>query len=298
MISIRNFLLAVVTFGIYWCWGIARKRRYLYSQVEFAGDRFAYHGTGGELLRGRLKAAAVFLLLMGQMFAWTLVFDPNTAAAVGTLVFYVAIVGLVPLAIVGSWRYRVSRSSYRGIRFSFRGSVAEAYGIYVAGILLTVISLGFYTPYFLIRLRRHLTTNTYYGTERFSYDGDGDDLFGSYVGSSLLALPTLGISSIWFQSRRHIYDWNQTGVAGGRFESSATPGDLTLTIIWNYILTVLTLGIASSWATVRILQYVSENLSYRGRIYFAAIQQRAMAASATGEGFSSVLDVDGLGLEL
>src|SRR6266480_3383350 len=37
-------------------------RSYLWSQSEFEGDRFAYHGTGRELIVGFAKAVAFFFL--------------------------------------------------------------------------------------------------------------------------------------------------------------------------------------------------------------------------------------------
>ncbi len=47
---------------MYYCWAKTRVRRYLFSETAFEGDRFAYHGTGKELLLGFLKAFVVFFL--------------------------------------------------------------------------------------------------------------------------------------------------------------------------------------------------------------------------------------------
>jgi len=53
-------LFTLGTLGVYYFWAKTRTRRFLFSQTEFAGDRFAYHGTGRELLIGTLKALLVF----------------------------------------------------------------------------------------------------------------------------------------------------------------------------------------------------------------------------------------------
>src|SRR5687768_4812398 len=53
-IHIMNMLLAMVTCGVYYFWGKAKVRRYVYSQTEFMKDRFTYHGTGKELFIGWL----------------------------------------------------------------------------------------------------------------------------------------------------------------------------------------------------------------------------------------------------
>jgi uncharacterized membrane protein YjgN (DUF898 family) len=51
-IHIGNIFLALVTFGVYSFWGRTRVRKYLFSQTAFSEDRFVYHGTRGEILKG------------------------------------------------------------------------------------------------------------------------------------------------------------------------------------------------------------------------------------------------------
>jgi len=63
-IHIVNVLLTIVTLGVYYFWAKVRVRSYILSQTECAGDRFAYHGTGRELLLGFVKA----VLLIGIPF--------------------------------------------------------------------------------------------------------------------------------------------------------------------------------------------------------------------------------------
>ncbi len=55
-IYVVNILLTIVTFGFYRFWGKVKIRRFMLSQTGFEGDRFAYHGTGKELLHGFAKA--------------------------------------------------------------------------------------------------------------------------------------------------------------------------------------------------------------------------------------------------
>src|SRR5574341_778908 len=59
-IHIVNVLFTLATLGWYYFWAKTRTRRFLFSQSEFAGDRFAYHGTGKEILIGTLKAVVIF----------------------------------------------------------------------------------------------------------------------------------------------------------------------------------------------------------------------------------------------
>jgi len=59
-IQIVNLLLIIITLGIYYFWAKARVRSYTWSQADFNGDRFAYSGTGKEVLIGWIKAAVIF----------------------------------------------------------------------------------------------------------------------------------------------------------------------------------------------------------------------------------------------
>src|SRR6266480_4441823 len=61
-VHVVNALLILATLGVYYFWAKVRVRSYLWSQSEFEGDRFAYHGTGRELIVGFAKAVAFFFL--------------------------------------------------------------------------------------------------------------------------------------------------------------------------------------------------------------------------------------------
>ena len=59
-IQIVNLLLIIITLGIYYFWAKARVRSYTWSQADFDTNRFAYSGTGKEVLIGWLKVLVVF----------------------------------------------------------------------------------------------------------------------------------------------------------------------------------------------------------------------------------------------
>src|SRR5918999_4430018 len=61
---IVNALLTIVTLGIYSFWAKNKVREFHYSHTELDGDRFAYHGTGGELFSGALKAFGIMILFL------------------------------------------------------------------------------------------------------------------------------------------------------------------------------------------------------------------------------------------
>jgi hypothetical protein len=61
-IWIVNLLLTIVTLGIYSAWAKVRKMRYFYGSTRLAGSSFEYHGDPIAILKGRLIAAALFIV--------------------------------------------------------------------------------------------------------------------------------------------------------------------------------------------------------------------------------------------
>jgi uncharacterized membrane protein YjgN (DUF898 family) len=290
-IHIVNVLLTLVTLGVYYFWAKVRVRAYLLSQTEFAGDRFAYHGTGKELLLGFLKAVVLiglpFLLL--RLALDLVARGPVAQAAVGFL-SYVAVLAFLGFAIVGARRYRLSRTSWRNVRFSFRGQLLPFLKLFVGGSLLTTITAGLYYPFFDTQRFGFLTSHSYFGNRPFSFDGRGRDLFGGYLLTLLLLLPTLGLSWFWFLARKQRYFWGHTSFGTARFQYAVTGGRLLRLNVGNVLILILTLGFGWPWVVVRNARFVCAYLTLESALDLEPIRQEAQAVSTTGEGLAGVLD--------
>ena len=59
-IWVVNMLFSLLTLGIWSAWATVRNRRYLYGNVEFAGNRLDFHGRPMAILRGRILAVLFF----------------------------------------------------------------------------------------------------------------------------------------------------------------------------------------------------------------------------------------------
>lgn len=146
-IFVRNVFLTLITFGIYYFWGKTRVRAYLFGQTSFADDRFVYHGTGAELFKGFLKGLVIFGLpllvldLLGNASAL-----PTGVRVLAGLLSVLLVLTLSAVAVVAAQRYRLSRTSWRAIRFSFRGGIKAFVKLFLAGTLLTGVTLGLYYP--------------------------------------------------------------------------------------------------------------------------------------------------------
>ncbi len=63
-IVVINFLLTLITLGLYYPWAKARTRQYLWSETEFEGSPFTFHGTGREMFRGFIIAYGILVAMV------------------------------------------------------------------------------------------------------------------------------------------------------------------------------------------------------------------------------------------
>jgi len=292
-IQIVNVFLTLITLGVYHFWGKVRVRSYLLGGSEFDGDRFAYHGTGKELFIGSLKAGLVFGALSALMNASPYLPGGAPARIAATVTAFGLLLIFIPIAIVGARRYRLSRISWRNIRFSFRGRVADFITLFLKGGALTAVTLGLYYPIYATRQHAFLVSHSYFGDRQFAFDGRGQDLFGSYLLGLVLLLPTLGLSWLWFLAHKQRYLWDHTSFESARFRCTVTGGRLARLYTGNLLLLVLTLGLALAWVRIRNVRFAFAYLTLRGSLDPAAIRQDAQPAAATGDGLESLLDLGG-----
>jgi len=300
-LAIVNGLLTIITLGIYSFWAKNKIREFHYSHTEMDGDRFAYHGTGSELLVGALKAGAIiFVLVLGLGLTLNMVGGQQASPLVQvgvTVAFYGVIALLSIFAVNSTRRYRLSRSSWRGVRFSYHGKFGEYFGLILGGGLLSIITLGFYSPVFENKRRAFFVNNARFGNEPFIYKGEAAPLFKEYLKTLLLLIPTLGLYSVWYAAFKHRHFWNHTEMRGARFKSSVAGKDLLVLALTNALLVIFTLGIGTPWAICRMHRYWCDNILLVGTVDWASIQQQAQVASATGEGLAEGLDIDvGIGM--
>jgi uncharacterized membrane protein YjgN (DUF898 family) len=292
-IYLLNLIGIVVTLGIYTFWAKVRVRRYVFGQVDVAGERLEYHGLGGELLRGSLKAALVFGLPLAVVRVVPRIVDVGVTGAVATWILSSLFVAIfLPVARVGARRYRLSRTSWRGIRFSFVGQPGPYVRIFLQGWGLTLLTLGIYYPVYAVRSHGYLVARSTFGSAPFDFDGDGRALLLDWVYALLLTLPTLGLVWFWFGARRSAYLWAHTTLSGARFGFAVTGGQLLRLWLGNAALLVLSLGLAYPWTVVRNARFTCARLSLDGGLDVAAIRAAPVAANATGEGLLGLLEAD------
>jgi uncharacterized membrane protein YjgN (DUF898 family) len=317
-IMLINWILTFFTLGIYYFWAKTKVRNYLWEQSSFSGDRFHYHGTGGELLKGAAIFGVILTLFNAGAYTVGQILGPEAKlyAEVGTSYL---ILFLLPVIMVGAFRYRLSRTAWRGIRLSFRGKRKSALWLYVKGYLLTMLTLGLYWPYFTVAKQNFWKSNAYFGNQTFQYVGKGGDILKAFLlfilstivlfsSPSLLMgyfgfevseimLISMGMSVpfaivyLYYSAFLDRYNWSKTQFAGGIFKYDATGGQWFLLNFTNLLLFIFTAGLALPLIIIRYRKFLADHLSVNGNMQLSQVVQDAQNSSALGEGVADGFDM-------
>ncbi|WP_136417997.1 YjgN family protein [Herbaspirillum sp. ST 5-3] len=199
-IWVVNLLLTILTLGVYSAWAKVRRLQYFYRNTRVAGTIFDYHGDPKAILKGRILA----LVLIA---AYQISFDISVVAAV---IVALILAGITPWLLARAFRFKMANSSYRGLRFHFRGTVGEAYrmlilfpvvlafiglfiwsivvsyshnpgiGVILLTTLLPLIALGVTVPLAHYCLKRYQHDNADYGRTPFYFHARASAFFKVY----------------------------------------------------------------------------------------------------------------------
>jgi uncharacterized membrane protein YjgN (DUF898 family) len=294
-LRIVNNILTAITLGFYYPWAKVSILKYLYSETEYMSTRFVFHGTGKEVFKGFIKAVLIFGALYGFLI-YSVSTHQQFMLYLGMIVFYIGFFLLIPLAIHGSYRYRLSRTSWRGIHFGYRGNLKEFYKLYMKNIFLTVITFGFYSSWMQVNVNKYVRGNIRFGNIEFKYDANGTDLFIINLKGIILTILTLGIYSFWYYKELIAFEVNNIKMnQNGKeipLKSTLTAGQIFSMIITNYLIIIFTFGIGTGIAINRALRVAFENIEFESEIDADAIlQTEEDYKDATGDDLAGFLDI-------
>jgi uncharacterized membrane protein YjgN (DUF898 family) len=293
-IYIVNFLLLIVTLGLYFPWANAKVSRYLHSETEFEGETFVFHGTGKEMFIGFIKSVGIVILVYVLYFALISVLG-DIGAILGGLMMLAFFAMAIPYAIHGSMRYRTSRTSWNNVHWGYRGDLKIFAQKFLVGYLLTVVTIGIYGAWYAQTMKKYMIGHTRFGNIEFDYDGDGMEYFLLNLKGIVLTICTLGIYFFWYNKDVFNYTINHISAKHAeediKFTSELTGGGLFVHSITNILLIICTLGIGLPWAVVRTLRFVYSNISITGNFNVDKLEDTESAYNdALGEELGDVIE--------
>lgn len=164
-----NTLLGIVTLTLYRFWARTNVRKQIWRSVYMNDEPFEYTGTGGDLFKGFLIATVVFTLpYLVLVFGAQMM--PPAVAAILLIAFLVFVYLIIGAAIWLAFRYLASRTVWRGIRFSIKGSPKDFSIMYFGQLILTAITFGWWSPKMEINVANGLWGGMHYGDMKFAFD--------------------------------------------------------------------------------------------------------------------------------
>lgn len=177
-IWIVNILLTVVTLGIYSAWAKVRRNRYFYGNSFVDGHSFDYHARGSQILIGRAIVFVFFVVV--QIVS---VFYPLA----GLVLPFVVLLAL-PWLLSRGLRFAARVTSYRNIRFDFKGTPWGAFVSVILGGMVAFFSLGLLAPLASRWLYRYVFNNLRYGDRSFATDPRIGKLYRAWVPAIIVTL--------------------------------------------------------------------------------------------------------------
>ncbi len=128
-IWIVNLLLTLVTIGLYYPFAKVRRMRYFHNATEVDGAPLSFNADPWKMFRGYLLVGVLFAVYSaaGQ-------FSP-TAGAIAFLIIAL----LWPALWHSSMRFRLANTGWRGLRFRYTGTRAQAYAVMAVPIGVAVL---------------------------------------------------------------------------------------------------------------------------------------------------------------
>ncbi|MCP8940832.1 DUF898 family protein [Alsobacter sp. SYSU M60028] len=182
-IWIVNVLLSLITLGIYSAWAKVRRVRYFYGNTWLDGHNFEYHARPSRILIGRLIVVAV--LVVYQVLV-------TISPAFAVLLIIYAFV--LPWAVNTALAFNARMTSYRNVRFAFRGSYWPAFGIYLGMPIAVLLSAGLLLPVFSRLSANYVGNGLSYGTARFHTQARLGPLYANLGLAALIPVCAIGLA--------------------------------------------------------------------------------------------------------
>lgn len=192
-----NFVLRILTLGIYHFWGKTEVRRRIWSAIRLNGEPLAYTGTGMELFLGFLIVfGAVLLPAVLLSFGAVLFFGPQSPMlALYQVVVYAAFFFLLGIGIHRAQRYRLARTRWRGIRGGLEGSsLSYAWTYFWTGLLIP-LTLGWIVPWRSTRLQALISNGMRFGDRPFRFSAPSGPLYPRFAILWLAAVVIMLVAS-------------------------------------------------------------------------------------------------------
>ena len=223
---------------------------------------FSFSGTGGQLFVRLILGFILTIITLGIYGFW----------------FY-----------VNMFKFFVENSDAktpdgRPVKVTFTGTGGQLFLDAFVGLLLTIVTLGIYFPWFVCKIIGFFCNNTTISvdgsqTAKLRFTGTGGELFGIFIVGFILTIITFGIYRSWYKVKKLKFLYGNTEVltqSGSRFRINfnGTGGELFVINVLGIILSIITCGIYSFWLIVNLIRFRTDHLE--------VVESSSLSSSANG----------------
>lgn len=283
-------IMRILTLGFYTFWGRTRIRSYILHSFSLQSDRFEYLGSAKELLKGFLIAFPVWVISIVALFRAEDSPYVDLIAIALFLLFYF----LFFAASYNSFKYRMNRIAWRGIRGHLSGS-ATKYGLYAIWYaLFDILTLGLAMGWTDHKMYKYRTNKLTFGNIPVRYIGEGIELFKPNLISIVFIPVTFGLSRIYYRARKHRYLYSNTFIGPFRLHNDESTRSLLILYFKTTLIIGLSFGLLYPLALHLNMKYMAKHFSLSGDLNTDAVKQAAEFEKTSGEGLSSLLGNSGM----
>ncbi|MCA0433889.1 MAG: DUF898 domain-containing protein [Proteobacteria bacterium] len=182
-LTVVNFLLGIVTLGIYRFWAKTNVRRHIWSCVHINGEPLEYTGRGIELFKGFLMVLLVLVLPIAIITAAIFLIEGSESPKliVVQMLLLIFVYVFWGYAVYKARSYQLSRTNWRGIRGALTGSAMIYSLLYFGALLAKSMSFGWATPVMNTVLQEQITNDMRFGDAAFKFKGRAGPLYPTYA---------------------------------------------------------------------------------------------------------------------
>jgi len=282
LLVLKNVLFSLLSLCFYAPWAIVKAKKFNMKNIEIFGERFRYTGKGIDILKGILIAIPIYFafIVLSALSARPMQIALNhnilqsdiilgvlmiSLSVIFMVILYLSLIVLIALAIHSSISYEAKNIYYKDMSFSLVSSHTKFARKILAGFILTFMSLGIYSSWFIVNIRKYIFGNLKYGELSFRYDGKGSKLFVLHLVGTCLSIVTLGVYAFKFQANL-INDFNNNlklykNDSEVSFSSHVTGKEVFMLTIVNILILVGTLGLGFPYVLFRNNKFMINSLS-------------------------------------
>ncbi len=276
LIFFKNVLLTILTLGIYYPWAQVEFLKFHSNATILKDNNFNFQGNAKDVLRSFIT---VFIFVsIGYILLFSSTVSSNIVTQSSLLICsYLIFIILIPLIIHGTVKYRSQKTTWKGVQFSYLGSKTELFWKFISGILISVLTLGIYTPWFMTELRKYVIGHLRFGNLSFEFKGDGAKLFWIQFKFILLYILTLGIYTFWYI--KELLEFYVDNIEVNQNETRTNlklnikVGDIFSLYIVNFALIIFSFGIATPWVIIRTYTALASFIEIDDQLQIGEIQQ-------------------------